>query len=213
MTTKQKHGKGRKRTFDLDAALATGQRLFHDQGYAAVGVAALTEAIGIKPPSFYAAFGNKAAFFQRVAERYANATLRADEILTPGRPPVEALEDLMRQAALQYASEPCGAGCLVLENARSSDDGGLIAGALMERRRQEVREFVEATHPQRADAVADYVVAVMSGLSASARRGLDRQRLLAIADNGSNGLGPLLASERRGSDEDDSTADDGEVGR
>ena len=56
VSTKQK-ARGRPRGFDFERALAVAQALFHDKGYDAVGVAELTEAIGINPPSFYAASG------------------------------------------------------------------------------------------------------------------------------------------------------------
>ena len=56
-------GRGRPRGFDPETALAVGQRMFHAHGYEGVGLAALTDALGIKPPSFYMAFGSKAGFF------------------------------------------------------------------------------------------------------------------------------------------------------
>jgi TetR/AcrR family transcriptional repressor for divergent bdcA len=58
-------GRGRPRGFDIEAALDTGQRLFHARGYNAVGLAALTDALAIKPTSFYRTFGNKAGYFAR----------------------------------------------------------------------------------------------------------------------------------------------------
>ena len=70
-TTNISRARGRPRRFDPDEALATAQRLFHQRGYDAVGVVDLTKALGINPPSFYAAFGSKASLYARVLERYA----------------------------------------------------------------------------------------------------------------------------------------------
>ncbi len=55
-TTKQGRTPGRPRQFDAEQAIETAQRLFHARGYDAVSVADLTQAFGINPPSFYAAF-------------------------------------------------------------------------------------------------------------------------------------------------------------
>ena len=39
--------------------------MFWDKGYEGTSIADLTEAMGINPPSLYAAFGNKEALFRR----------------------------------------------------------------------------------------------------------------------------------------------------
>ena len=113
---------GRPRRFDVEAALALGQAMFHERGYDAVGLAALTERLDIRPPSFYAAFGSKAGFFERVLERYTAAVLPLEAILRPGRPPAEAMTELLESAARSYAADPATRGCLVLETSRSCAD-------------------------------------------------------------------------------------------
>src|SRR3954449_12276579 len=65
--------RGRPRSFDLDQAIDTAIKLFHARGYDAVGVAELGEALGIKPPSFYAAFGSKAGLLKCALERYGDS--------------------------------------------------------------------------------------------------------------------------------------------
>ena len=69
--TKISGSRGRPRSFDLDQAIDIAMKLFHARGYDAVGVAELVAALGIKPPSFYAAFGSKAGLLERALERYA----------------------------------------------------------------------------------------------------------------------------------------------
>ena len=71
MTTEISKPRGRPRRFDPVEALAIAQQLFHAKGYDAVSVADLTKALGINPPSFYAAFGSKAALYSRILDRYA----------------------------------------------------------------------------------------------------------------------------------------------
>lgn len=196
MVTKKNTGPGRPRSFDPEAALDKGQQLFHARGYDAVGLAALTESLGIKPPSFYKAFGSKAAFFAQVLERYASNTLAQDEILREGRDPLEALSELMESAARIYAKNPDQRGCLVLEATRGSDDAEstIVARRTAEKRRAQIREFIARTHPQSANAAMDYVASTLSGLSASAREGMDEQRLVQIARAAMAGLEKLLNS-------------------
>lgn len=190
-------GRGRPRAFDADAALATGQRLFHERGYDSVGLAALTMALGIAPPSFYAAYGSKAGFFARILDRYAASVLTLDEILTPGRDPAEALGDLLERAAHAYAADPRARGCLVLEATRGNDDteSARLARAIAEDRRAQIRAFVAATHPAAAMSVTDFVASTMAGLSASAREGLDATRLLGVARAAARALPRLLADD------------------
>lgn len=178
----------------MQVALATGQRLFHAKGYEAVGLAALTDSLGIKPPSFYAAFGSKAGFFEQVLKRYAASVLALEDVLRPGRDPGEALTDLIESAARTYATDPEMRGCLVLEAARGNDgdDSAMLARHVAQGRRDEIRAFVAATHPEAADAVVDYVVSTMSGLSASAREGMGEDRLGAVARTAAVALGSLL---------------------
>ena len=186
--------RGRPRKFDPEAAIAVGQRLFHQQGYDAIGLAALTEALGIKPPSFYAAYGSKAGFFARVLDRYATSVLGLDGLLRPGRDPAEALADLLLQAARTYAADPEARGCLVLEAARGSGDAqsARLARAVAQARRAQIHGFVATSHPAAAVAVTDFVASTMSGLSASAREGWDQQRLLGVAQLAALALSSFL---------------------
>ena len=172
--------RGRPRRFDVEAALATAQALFHHRGYDAVGVAALTEAIGINPPSFYAAFGSKAALFERVMDRYMTRGLRLDAFA--------------RAAARLYAACPRETGCLVFEAARglAGVDSTTAARRRKQACRERIRAFLAPSHPAAADAVADTVVAVMSGLSAAAREGWDGPRLVAVADTAAAGIDQAL---------------------
>lgn len=176
-------GRGRPRAFDMDAALGTAQALFHEHGYDAVGVAAITEALGINPPSFYAAFGSKAGLFEKVLDRYASCALPIETLLAPNRPPAQAIGDLLETAARIYAADPQATGCLVLEAARASGDpqSAARAQAVKSASREYVRAFVAQTHAGQADLIADYVVSMMSGLSAGAREGWNAERLGAVA--------------------------------
>src|SRR5260221_9887380 len=83
---------GRPLSFDRETALAQALRLFWAQGYEGTSVADLTEAMGITPPSLYAAFGSKAELYREVLGMYRQG---------PGRFAAEALEsESTTQAAI-----------------------------------------------------------------------------------------------------------------
>ena len=61
---------GRPRAFDMDQALDQALHVFWEKGYAGTSITDLTEAMGINPPSLYAAFGNKEKLFKKALDRY-----------------------------------------------------------------------------------------------------------------------------------------------
>jgi TetR/AcrR family transcriptional repressor for divergent bdcA len=184
MPTKSARARGRPRRFDPDQAVAIAQRLFHARGYDAVSVADLTEALGINPPSFYAAFGSKAGLYARTLCRYTETEgVPLAEVLRPGRPAAEALTAVLEESARRFGADPVAAGCLAIEGARCKDPGGREAArALTAAAEETIRSFVAATHPEAAGRLADYVVTIMTGLSTMAREGHGIERLLATAN-------------------------------
>jgi TetR/AcrR family transcriptional repressor for divergent bdcA len=183
MTTDISRTRGRPRRFDPEEAVVTAQRLFHARGYDSVSVADLTAALGINPPSFYAAFGSKAGLYARILDRYAEAgAVPLLDILNAGRPLAVSLSEVLEQAARAYATDPAATGCMVLEGTRSNDAQARNAACGFHVAAQEtIRQVIAQRYPQEADRLTDYVVTVMAGLSASARLGQGLDRLLATA--------------------------------
>ncbi|MFO6431645.1 TetR/AcrR family transcriptional regulator [Erythrobacter sp. W302b] len=161
----------------------TAQHLFHVRGYDAVSIAELTAALGINPPSFYAAFGSKAALFHRVLDRWAGSgAIPLTDMLQPDRPAAEALSALLEAAARRYAADPAATGCLVLEGTRCDDPEARRAALSFNQAGEAViREYIKARHPEEAQRLADFVSTTMSGLSAKARHGHSLEQLLATA--------------------------------
>jgi TetR/AcrR family transcriptional repressor for divergent bdcA len=163
--------------------VAVAQTLFHARGYDAVGVADITAALGINPPSFYAAFGNKLGLYNRVLTRYAQTgAIPLGDLLRPDRTVAESLGALLEDAARRYARDPEASGCLVVEGVRSDDTDARAAACCYQKGAEDViRTYIAARHPEKAGDLADFVSATMSGMSAKARTGLSLDRLLAIA--------------------------------
>ena len=61
---------GRPRAFDMDHALDRALDVFWRKGYEGATLCDLTAAMGINPPSLYAAFGNKEGLFRKALDRY-----------------------------------------------------------------------------------------------------------------------------------------------
>lgn len=183
MTTKNLRARGRPRRFDPEQAVATAQHLFHARGYDAVSVADITDALGINPPSFYAAFGNKTALFTRVLEQYAvTDAIPLADLLRPDRPVAECLADVLEDAARRYAAHPDATGCLALEGIHANDPGASEAARAANIAAEElVRDYIAVRHPEEADCLTDFVCTALVGLSAKARVGHSAERLLATA--------------------------------
>ena len=194
MTTNKPRGRGRPRSFDPEKAVAVAQTLFHTRGYDAVSVADVTEALGINPPSFYAAFGSKFGLYTRVLDRYAGTgAIPLDAILLPDRPVAEALAALLEEAARRYAAAPCTTGCLVLEGTRCNDaEAREAASAFLVAAEAVIRRYIADRHPEDADRLTDFVCTTMAGLSAAARHGHDLDRLLATARLASHAITQAL---------------------
>lgn len=176
---------GRPRSFDVDAALEEGQRLFHQHGYDGVSLADLTQALGIAAPSFYAAFDSKAAFFEKILGRHANAALPIDEFMIEGRPIADAIEQFLVARAVTYSEQAVARGCLVLDATRNCSDPAASSAAeqIAEDGRLRMRDLIARSRPDLSEPISDLVATIMHGLSALARQGWSTDRLVAAARN------------------------------
>jgi TetR/AcrR family transcriptional repressor for divergent bdcA len=192
--TKISSRRGRPRAFDRDEALAKAQALFHAKGYDALSIADLTQALGINPPSFYAAFGSKLELYDEVLRRYEKTEgLDVDTAMAPGTPLPLGVARLFRYAADAYASGDAR-GCMVIEGARGTAD--LAAGDTARARMQASRDYfhirIAGLDTTNADLATDYVMMSLAGLSASARNGMKTERLRVMAAIAAEGLSGYL---------------------
>ncbi|WP_024903488.1 TetR/AcrR family transcriptional regulator [Robbsia andropogonis] len=183
MTTDIGKRRGRPRRFDLDEAIAVAQQLFHARGYDAVNITDITAALGINPPSFYAAFGNKAGLYTRILERYARTgAVPLTDLLRADQPVAECLGAVLEEAARRYAVNPGATGCMVLEGIHSSDAEAHIAACAVKNAAEHmIRSYIADRHPDVADELTDFVSTTMAGMSTQARNGHSLNRLIATA--------------------------------
>lgn len=178
---------GRPRSFDRDAALAAAVELFWREGYDRTSVAMLTAAMGVTPPSLYAAFGDKHRLFEEAAQAYYEVTCDALAKAAATPSVVDAVGRMLDETAQAHAAEGTPPGCLLLTEPRLGAQREAVRVRLRDRIDQGVRdgELAEATD---ADALATYLVAVMRGMSGCARDGGTLADLRAIARTAATAL-------------------------
>ena len=183
--------RGRPRGFDEDQAVDTAMALFHARGYDAVGVAELGEAIGVKAPSLYAAFGSKKGLFERALARYLEGDGQFIQgVLDEEGPVAEVLTRLLLRAAEAYGAPGGLPGCLVMDGTRNCADPEVraVTDAVRQQGRHRLARRIAREHPDRAEALADYMVMILAGLSASARDGMAPQALRRTAEIAAAGV-------------------------
>ena len=107
--------KGRPRGFDRAEALGRALDVFWRRGYEPASVAELCSAMGINPPSLYAAFGNKAKLFLEAVDFYERTYW--DEIWgRMGKEPDvhRAVDTFFEDAATILLAPQVPCGCLVV---------------------------------------------------------------------------------------------------
>ncbi len=187
---------GRPLGFDRDEALLVAQHAFWRAGFRATSVAALTQAMGINPPSLYAAFGDKQRLFDEAAGRYV-ARFRAGTDAALDAPTArEALADLLRIAAHAHTDPVTPAGCLVLTEPQLAGEREWLRRAMAERiaRGRADGDVPADTDPDR---LAGFLETVLIGMSARARDGADRAELDAVVDQTIAGLPPSVGRTDR----------------
>jgi AcrR family transcriptional regulator len=186
--------RGRPRSFDREAALRRAMEVFWERGYEGTPISELTRAMGINPPSLYAAFGSKEELFREAVTLYdmreGSVTERALHREGSARAAVEAM---LRDNADLYADPDNPSGCMVVLGTttwtpQNEDVRSYLAGL-----RHKSFELVRARLERGVDAgelppgtdvqaLAAYYNTVLEGLSIQARDGASREAMHAIVD-------------------------------
>ncbi|MCX5580279.1 TetR/AcrR family transcriptional regulator [Kaistia terrae] len=171
----------RRPAFDREQGIEIARRLFHARGYDAVSIADLTQALEINPPSLYAAYGSKLGLFERVLQSYCVTDfLPIGKHLKAGRPPAEALTELMVAAARHYTRDPEQLGCMVTEAMQADDiQARELAATFAKQGSSAIRNYV-AQHAAKKDVdrITDYVLLNLRGLSSYARLNYTQRKLV-----------------------------------
>ena len=186
--------RGRPRSFDRDEALERAMRVFWERGYEGTSISDLLQAMGISPPSLYAAFRSKENLFREAVARYerieGEVTARA---LTDEPTARAAIEVMLRGNADAYADPAKPSGCMTVLTATV----GMPVHAPVRDFLRELRlrsqdaiqhrlecGIAEGDLPSGVDtaALAMFYTSVLEGLSIKARDGARREDLHQVID-------------------------------
>ncbi|WP_194900117.1 TetR/AcrR family transcriptional regulator, partial [Catenulispora pinisilvae] len=174
--------RGRPRGFDRDAAVAAATRLFWERGYEATSISDLTEAMGIRSGSLYAAFGDKPGLFQAVLEAYRELPSGAFvyEAFAEEATAFGAVARMLREAAQVFTDPAHPAGCMVTNAATNVSPANVeVLELLRDKRNRNIVMVADRLRAGQAagelarsvdvDALAAYYAAVYQGMSQRAR--------------------------------------------
>ncbi|NGO81447.1 TetR/AcrR family transcriptional regulator [Streptomyces sp. YC504] len=201
--------RGRPRSFDRATALEKALQIFWERGYEATSVSDLTRAMGIGPPSLYAAFGDKRSLFAEVLVEYGrthgSVAGRALEGETTAR---AGFERMLREVATAFTEPGHPHGCLVIHAATNCTTPEVEESLRAQRNanmadfERRIRVDIAAGHlPSDADArvLARHVAAVFQGMSQQARDGASAEELEQVAQLAMRAWPPAPAAAGSGS--------------
>ena len=198
---------GRPWSFDRDAAVETAMLLFWRYGYEGVSIGDLTKAIGVAPPSLYAAFGSKAGLYQQALTRYKE-TLGCLDVAGIGsaKSLPEAVRLLLEGAVRNVTHRKHERGCMISSGlVACHPDHAAIARDAASQREALRMEIVQALSSFAGDdqvqRLARHLAAVMQGISIQARDGIAPQELREIVEDVVAGVAARFLSHRKNGDD------------
>ncbi len=184
---------GRPRSFDRDAALERAMLVFWQHGYEGASLSVLTRAMGITPPSLYAAFGDKQHLFLEALDRYLTGPLTAERVIQEAPTARVAVQELLRTSAVRDTQRGKPRGCMLICAALSCSTAGAevkaVLGTIRARleaalRSRIQRDIVLGLLPRGTSAacLASMYMALVQGMSVQAADGAGRAKLLRMAE-------------------------------
>lgn len=184
--------RGRPREFDRTEALNQAMKIFWQKGYTATSMNDLYEAMGIKSPSLYAAFGSKEELYEEVLLHYEQSV--APVIwghMTTEPSPRQAVWLWLERSADMLTKTDMPHGCMVTLSAVGSEGNDRLgdvvrrmraAGlSLLKTRLEQAQKQGDLPGSVDVEALTRLYVSIQQGMSIQARDGASRENLLSIA--------------------------------
>ncbi|SDM64445.1 TetR/AcrR family transcriptional regulator [Actinacidiphila guanduensis] len=185
---------GRPRAFDREAALHTAMLVFWERGYEATSTTELSAAIGINPPSLYAAFTNKENLFREAIGHYEATEAAVSRQAMNAAPDVRsAVAALLHGSVDQFTADGKPHGCMIVQAAANctADHESVRDFALRCRARTKsvIKERLERAVAEGelaaevdTERIAAFYTTFLNGVSVQARDGAPRAQLHALVD-------------------------------
>lgn len=195
-STKDTPARGRPREFDRDAALNAALEVFWRKGYMQTTLGDLCAAMGIRPPSFYCAFGTREDIFLEIVAHYKKTYWdKALERLMRERDIFRAWGNFLEDAVRIYMRPGLPKGCFVDVSTMGLDHGETriteaLASldreteALFRKRLMLAIEAGELPPESNVPAIVGALTAFMKGVALLARRDVCQAELVEIARRG-----------------------------
>ncbi|HEY8555323.1 MAG TPA: TetR/AcrR family transcriptional regulator [Burkholderiales bacterium] len=167
--------------------------VFWAKGYDGASLAELTDAMGINPPSLYAAFGSKEALFLEAVRIYSAREGGPDwDAVLDASSAREGIARLLEESAIAFTQRGKPRGCMIALGAlHDTGENTSVCAKLRACRAENLaklrqrleRAVAEGEIPGTVDcdAVASFYLSVQHGMSILARDGASRTTLLAVA--------------------------------
>ena len=185
--------RGRPRSFDRDQALERLMEVFWSKGYEGTQLNDLMSALGIGPPSFYAAFGSKETAFLEAVDLYIGKI---------GSRPMQPLESAptaregiraMLEGSIDVALSTKPGGCLLVLGVVNCLPENQPAREYLLKARRKTLELIRAClrrgvengdlpEDTKIDPLAAFYHGVMQAISFQARDGATRPELEALIE-------------------------------
>jgi AcrR family transcriptional regulator len=183
---------GRPREFDRDAALEAAMLVFWRKGFLATSMSDLCEAMGIRSPSLYAAFGSKENLYVEAVARYSVAANALIWGHIEDGPTVKAGMQKVLMGAARTLSGPdqMPTGCMVTlaagEESAAAEPGSakkarLDSLAMLRGGLKRAVASGELPRSTNVDRLGRFYLSVVQGMAIQARDGADRADLEGMA--------------------------------
>ena len=183
---------GRPREFDREAALQAAMLVFWRKGFAATSMNDLCDAMGIRSPSLYAAFGSKEALYLEAMEHYVKTVgpMIWDKLAaTCARDGVEKM--LLAATEILPETGPIPAGCMAVLGGVGDEWPAAVADVVREVRLEMLGNLqsrlktavTEGELPAAADVdrLSRFYLSVFQGMALQARDGATSEELKGVA--------------------------------
>ncbi|HEY0811980.1 MAG TPA: TetR/AcrR family transcriptional regulator [Pseudonocardia sp.] len=190
---------GRRRSFDVEAALDAALQAFWEHGFESTSVQVLCRAMQVRPGSVYLAFGNKRDLFTAALRRYTQ-TVSAEAVLriTAAPSALQGIHDYFDHLVDAMVDGERRWGCLITNSlvefaARDPELAGMITLHLANLRAAFEAALTRAAadgelRPGAGPESAAVLVAVVQGMNVLAKGNPGRAALREIADAALAGL-------------------------
>lgn len=184
--------RGRRRSFDRDAALRAAMFCFWEFGYDSTTIRMLADCMGIKLPSLYAAFSSKSALFTEALDAYERTHNVFEMDAFDNAPSLEAAIHQHLQIYIKRITAKTGWGCMLLGSSPSAIPENRKIVLRLRSRRESYEAHLRLAlsgawlEPNAAVPAAADLVLLLAGLSSRARDGVSRVALKAMGERQSH---------------------------